>query len=92
MFQVSGEGYSNIVNIPEVMYNENVADFELYAGMYYGYLIAFLESFSEVMKNRLPEGKMHFGSGNPRIDYGKKIPPVYLWIEKLLDQQVQDSI
>ncbi|MCL5949810.1 MAG: hypothetical protein M1490_04975 [Candidatus Bathyarchaeota archaeon] len=77
------KGNYNLISIPELMYNENVADFELYAGMYFGYLIAFLEEFSEIVKNRLPKGKMTFGAGNARKAY-QRIPDIYLWMDKLV--------
>jgi hypothetical protein len=39
------QGHDNgfLVRFPEVMYNAHVVDFELYAGMIYGYLLNFLE-------------------------------------------------
>jgi hypothetical protein len=39
--------------IREVMFNENVVDFELYAGFYYGYLISFLEEVASIIIERL---------------------------------------
>jgi hypothetical protein len=69
--------------LPEIMYNENVVDFELYAGMHFGYLIAFLEDFATVIERYLPKGKYSLGVGNPRKLY-RELPAVYSWIEKLL--------
>jgi hypothetical protein len=65
------------------MYNENVVDFELYAGMYFGYLIAFLEQASRSIEKRLPPRKSAFGAGNPTIMY-RELPVIYTWIEKTL--------
>lgn len=42
----------------EVMYNENLANFELYAGLYIGYLIAYLEELSEIVDRRLNLNKV----------------------------------
>ena len=50
---VKGRDYSQLVNFPEVMYNENVVDFELYAGMIYGYLLSFLEDVGKLIFNWL---------------------------------------
>lgn len=35
------------------MYNENVVDFELYAGLYIGYILIYLEEFSELINKHL---------------------------------------
>ncbi len=78
------KGIENLVFIPEIMYNENVAIFELYAGMYFGYLIAFLEDFATAITKRLPKGRFSFGSGNPRRMY-RELPVIYIWIERLLN-------
>jgi len=83
------KGYEYLISIPEIMYNENVVDFELYAGMYFGYLIALLEDFATAIERRLPKGKASFGAGNPRKVYGE-LPAIYSWIDRLLD--VKDGI
>jgi hypothetical protein len=88
LFQIL-KGYEHLVSIPEIMYNENVVDFELYAGMYFGYLIAFLEDFATAIERRLPKGKHSFGAGNPRKVY-RELPVIYSWIEKLL--KIEDKI
>lgn len=88
LFQIL-KGYENLVSIPEIMYNENVVDFELYAGMYFGYLIAFLEDFATAIERRLPKGKYSLGVGNPRKVY-RELPAIYSWIKKLLT--IEDEI
>ncbi len=35
------------------MFNKNVVDFELYIGVYLGYLIACLEDFAEITINKI---------------------------------------
>jgi hypothetical protein len=40
LFQIL-KGYEYLVSIPEIMYNKNVVNFELYAGMYFGYFRIF---------------------------------------------------
>jgi len=77
------DGYKNLVTTtPEIMYNENVVDFELYAGMYFGYLIAFLEEFSAIIKKRLPKLKVDLKRGNPRKLYSE-LPIIFQWVDKL---------
>ena len=74
------KGYKHFISIPEIMYNKNVVDFELYAGMYFGYLIAFLEDFATAIERRLPKGEYSLGVGNPRVLY-RELPVIYSWIE-----------
>jgi hypothetical protein len=50
LFQVYHEGPT--IRVPEIMYNENVVDFELYAGLYCGYLIACLEELATLVQAR----------------------------------------
>jgi hypothetical protein len=45
-FQVH-QGLENKISIPEIMHNPFVVDFELYAGLYLGYLFSYLEEISE---------------------------------------------
>lgn len=55
LFQThSGKDLSNTVTFfPEVMYNEYVVDFELYAGLIYAYLLDFLQRLAELVVSRL---------------------------------------
>ena len=46
-------GYEKKVQIPELMFNENIVDFELYAGLYLGYLLALYEKLSKEIKRLL---------------------------------------
>jgi hypothetical protein len=82
LFQVY-KSHKNLIFIPEIMYNENVADFELYAGIYFGYLIALLEQISRSIEKRLPPRKSAFGAGNPIMVY-RELPSIYTWIERIL--------
>jgi len=82
LFQVS-KGVKNLISFPEVQYNENIIDFELYAGVYFGYLIAFLEEACKAVEKRLPPRKSAYGSGNPHRLY-KELPAIYKWIEKVI--------
>jgi hypothetical protein len=52
LFQVH-IGYKNEVNIPEVMFNEYLVDFELYAGIYLGYLLWYLEELARIARSIL---------------------------------------
>lgn len=83
LFQVhSGSGYKNKISIPEVMYNENVVDFELFAGVYFGYLVAFLEDFAINVEKKLPVEVRKIET-SPFTLY-KKLPPIFEWVTKLL--------
>jgi hypothetical protein len=53
-------GTRNAIFIPELMINENIVDFELYAGMLLGYLIAYLDDFGRIL---IPQLKL----SSPRI-------------------------
>ena len=79
LFQVH-EGISRKVLIPEVMFNENVVDFELYAGLYLSYLLAYLEEISEAISNRLDLKSM----GNPR-NYHSGLRILNDWIKQVLN-------
>lgn len=52
LFQIY-KGIRTSIKTPEIMYNENVVDFELYAGLYIGYLIAYLEKVVATIETRL---------------------------------------
>lgn len=78
LFQVL-EGIQNRVNIPEIMFNENVVDFELYAGMLMGYLLWYLEKISAVAYNRL-EGTRSTGSTK---GYHPGLRVLRTWIERV---------
>jgi len=51
LFQIY-QGVQGRIRIPEIMFDKNVVDFELYAGLYIGYLMAYLEEFSEMLYKR----------------------------------------
>jgi hypothetical protein len=52
LFQVH-KGYKTKINISEVMFNENLVDFELYAGIYLGYLLWYLEELARIARPTL---------------------------------------
>jgi hypothetical protein len=79
LFQVY-EGIHRKVLIPEIMFNENVVDFELYAGLYIGYLIACLEEISELIYKRLNLKKV---GSNPK-SYHPGLRVVRDWIKHVL--------
>jgi hypothetical protein len=74
-----------LISFPEIKFNENLIDFELYAGVYFGYLLAFLEEAARVIEKRLPPRKSAYGAGNPRKWY-KELPAVYKWMEKVINK------
>ena len=65
----------------EIMYNDNIAYFDLYAGLYMGYLITFLEDFAEVIRNKIP---MRDFGGNPHQMF-TEMPVMFQWIKLILD-------
>jgi hypothetical protein len=42
------KGFVKLINIPEVMVNENLVDFELYAAVHIGYTFWLLEEFARL--------------------------------------------
>lgn len=53
-FQIhEGKNYKKKIAIRELMYNENVVNFELYAGLYMGYLISYLEQAAESIDKQI---------------------------------------
>jgi len=81
LFQVY-KGHKKQISIPEIMYNNNVVDFELFAGLYFGYLTAFLENFAINVEKKLPQSVRKV-SGSSFSSY-KKFPPIFEWAKKLL--------
>lgn len=79
LFQVH-EGRHRKVLIPEIMFNENVADFELYAGLYFGYLVAYLEKVSELIDKRLDLKKI----GSDAKSYHSGLRVIHDWIRRVL--------
>lgn len=78
LFQVH-EGFRNKVNIPEIMFNENIVDFELYAGLLAGYLISYLEDVSEIAQRRLELRKISWDAKS----YHGGLPVIQEWIERV---------
>ena len=82
------EGLIRKILVPEVMARKNAVDFELYAGLYIGYLIAYLEEFSEIVYRRLNLDKVCIdfnlaykkSSGKPHPE----LKVVKDWIEQVL--------
>lgn len=79
LFQIY-KGWNKQIEIPEIMYNENVVDFELYAGLYLGYLFAYLEKAAIIIDNRLTLKKV----GKDARSYHPGLQVVYDWIKKLI--------
>jgi len=78
LFQVE-EGFKNKIHVPEVMFNANIVDFELYAGLFIGYLIAYLEEIAVVALRRL---NLERTAGNMKSYHGG-LPVVKRWIERV---------
>lgn len=78
LFQVH-EGFKNKVNIPEIMFNENIVDFELYAGLLMGYLIAYLEDVSKIAQRRLELKKIGWDAKS----YHGGLRVIHEWVERV---------
>jgi len=81
LFQVYEKGAKKVL-VPEIMFNANVVDFELYAGLYIGYLIAYLEDFSELARKRLD---LEWVDGRTQ-SYHPGLRVVQDWIKQVLSQ------
>ena len=79
LFQVY-KGINKMVSLKEIMFNENVADFELYAGLYFGYLLAYLEEFAKLVRKHL---ELEVLGGNPK-SYHSGLRVMHSWIQQVL--------
>jgi hypothetical protein len=70
------------ISFPEIMFNENVVDFELYGGLYFACITDFLENFAIIVENRLPK-KIRESVVTPFRPYNKT-PVIFQWIDHLL--------
>lgn len=78
LFQVH-EDYRNRLHIPEIMFNEHIVDFELYAGMFVGYLLWYLEELSEVFERHVKIRKL---GGNAQ-SFHAGLSMLRTWIERV---------
>lgn len=80
LFQVhEGFGRRTKIHLPEIMFNESVADFELYAGLLMGYLIACLEDISAIAEQILKARRTDIES---RVHHGG-LRVLRSWIERV---------
>lgn len=79
LFLINTSGYQKIT-ISEIMFNENVVDFELYAGLYMSYIMNYLEEFSEVVNKHLNLNKFHLMAKS----YHPGLGITQEWINKIL--------
>ncbi len=79
LFQVH-QGIKRKVVVPEVMFNQNVVDFELYAGLHTGYLLAYLEEVAKVVYNRINIKKS--SKGNTK-SYHSGLHVINDWIKQV---------
>jgi len=86
LFQVHEE-VSRKILIPEIMFNENVADFELYAGLYTGYLIAYLEEVSVLIYKHLNLKKV----GSNAKSYHQGLQILSDWIKRVLNHDIKNT-
>ncbi|HEY4673521.1 MAG TPA: hypothetical protein VIH03_05085 [Nitrososphaerales archaeon] len=79
LFQVY-KGLLQSIRIPEIMFNENVVNFERYAGLYLAYLIDYLEKLSEIAYKKLNLKKSPVNARS----YNLGVEIVRSWINNLL--------
>jgi hypothetical protein len=78
LFQVYRSNLPSGGFIADVMFNENIVNFELYAGLLFGYLLAYLEKIADIAVERLK--LRHFTGAEQSFHAG---PPVIRdWILK----------
>ena len=80
LFQVYG--MKKEVLTSEIVFKDNVVDFELYAGLYIGYLIAYLEKVSEMIFKHQNLEKIDCNAKS----YHQGLRVVRGWIERVLYQ------
>jgi hypothetical protein len=72
--------FRNKINIPEIMPNENIIDFPLYAGVLYGYILDFLERMSVLLNSQVALNRVggRSRSSHPGIAVGRE------WMDRVL--------
>ena len=87
LFQVHS-GFKPLIKVDSLMWNENVVDFQLYAGLYFARVIVLLERLGGLFANRIPrqpsirEAKCNYqGLGILRN-----------WMSKLLDKLIEANM
>jgi hypothetical protein len=80
LFQIH-QGASQRILIPEVMYNENIADFELYAGLLFGRLLMFLEALATAT---FKTSKIEVIDGGPAKSYHPGLVTIRGWIQTVM--------
>jgi hypothetical protein len=79
LFQIYSGGNSSILT-REIMFNDNVADFELYSGLYTGYLISYLDEVAEAIRKR---SSLHESNINAH-SYNIGLKVLAEWINRVL--------
>jgi hypothetical protein len=84
LFQVMKK-YTKLIKTSEVSYNENLEDFELYAGVHIAYSLWFLEQFATIAYKELPPIRYNSQPQNYHDGYGI----LRRWIERVLASQTR---
>lgn len=82
LFQIFTGAHRARVRIPEIMYNENVVDFQLCSALYISYLLNFLEEISITCEPKLTL----LSAGRNATNIGSSNRIVKKWIEELLER------
>lgn len=85
LFQVHDIGLKGLIDFSEVAYNQNVIDFELYAAVFYGYLVTFLEDVATTVFKRL---KLERPIGSTR-HFNGGIKVAKSWLENAVERFAQ---
>jgi len=73
LFQTYKESWKPKIFIKEIMYNDNIVDFELYGSLYFSYLVDYLNQFAELIYTHLDlERKTNQGNFHKGLVFVKK--------------------
>lgn len=81
LFQVHKSGFQRLVKSNDaLMWNENVVDFQLYAGLYFAKTLVFLERLGNFLASRIPKQSKH----KDARDYYSGLAILRDWMGRLL--------
>jgi hypothetical protein len=81
LFQVSKKNI-NQINIKELMWNDNIVDFELYAGLYFARMLVLLDKLGKLIISKIPK---QYISSSVKANYDGL--SVYArWINRLVEK------
>ena len=90
LFQVY-KGPRQLINIDSLMWNENVVDFQLYAGLYFARVIVLLERLGGLLASRIPQQLSIRGVKGVKSNY-QGFGILRNWMSKLLDKLLEGNL